>query len=222
MIPVITVDGPSGVGKGTVCGHLSNRLGFHLLDSGSLYRLTGLAVRQQGVGFHDPERCADVATALDARFANDGGLRVYLNELDVTRAIRTEQASQDASVVAAMQPVRDALMQWQRDAAQAPGLIADGRDMGTTVFPLAGLKIYLDASPEQRAQRRFLQLRETDKSVTLAAILRDLEIRDARDSERAASPLQAASDARVLDTSPLSQPAMLAIVDQWVDQYLGR
>ena len=121
-----------------------------------------------------------------------------------------------------MQPVRDALMQWQRDAAQAPGLIADGRDMGTTVFPLAGLKIYLDASPEQRAQRRFLQLRETDKSVTLAAILRDLEIRDARDSERAASPLQAASDARVLDTSPLSQPDMLAIVDQWVDQYLGR
>ena len=222
MIPVITVDGPSGVGKGTVCGHLANRLGFHLLDSGSLYRLTGLAVRQQRVGFHDPQQCATVAAGLDAEFANDGGLRVYLNGLDVTQAIRSEQASQDASVVAAMQPVRDALMQWQRDAARAPGLIADGRDMGTTVFPLAGLKIYLDASAEERAQRRYLQLRERDKSVTLAAILRDLQIRDTRDSERAASPLAAASDAKRLDTSALGQADMLAIIDDWVDQYLGQ
>lgn len=220
MIPVITVDGPSGVGKGTVCGHLSQRLGFHLLDSGSLYRLTGYAVRQADVDFDDAQACAEQAAGLDARFENTGALRVFLNDQDVTLQIRSEQASHDASVVAAIPQVRDALMDWQRNASRAPGLIADGRDMGTAVFPEAGLKIYLDASAEQRAQRRYLQLRETDKTVTLAAILRDLESRDRRDSEREASPLKPADDARVLDTSALGQAEMLALIDQWVDQYL--
>lgn len=220
MIPVITVDGPSGVGKGTVCGHLARRLGFHLLDSGSLYRLTGLAVRRAGVDFSDALGCAEIAAHLDARFENQGSLSVFLESQDVSEVIRTEQASRDASVVAAIPQVRDALMDWQRHARRAPGLIADGRDMGTAVFPSAGLKIYLDASAQERAQRRYLQLRETDKTVTLAAILRDLESRDRRDSQREASPLKPADDSRVLDTSALGQDEMLALIDQWVDQHL--
>lgn len=219
-VPVITVDGPSGVGKGTVCGHLSKRLGFHLLDSGSLYRLTGLAVRQAGAAFDNPFECGQLAAQLDARFEYSGALQVFLQGENVTQVIRTEQASQDASVVAAIPEVRDALMDWQRNAKRGPGLIADGRDMGTAVFPDAGLKIYLDASSEERARRRYLQLRDVDKTVTLAAILRDLESRDRRDSERQASPLRAASDARVLDTSDLDQLQMLALIDQWVDAYL--
>lgn len=219
-IPVITIDGPSGVGKGTVCGHLSERLGFHLLDSGSLYRLTGLAVRRAGESFESAESCARIAAVLDARFEYEGTLQVFLQGENVTQAIRSEQASQDASIVAAIPEVRDALMDWQRNAERAPGLIADGRDMGTAVFPAAGLKIYLDASVEERARRRYLQLRDIDKTVTLAAISRDLQSRDRRDSERQASPLKPAEDARVLDTSDLSQPDMLALIDQWVDTFL--
>lgn len=218
---VITVDGPSGVGKGTVCGHLANRLGWHLLDSGSLYRLTGLAVRQGHGEFHNPSACALTARSLDVRFENQSGLRVFLSGDEVTQAIRTEQSGQDASVVAAIPEVRAALLDWQHQALRAPGLIADGRDMGTVVFPDAGLKLYLDASCEERARRRYNQLRETDKTVTLATVLQDLQARDDRDSSREAAPLKPAADARVLDTSALTLVDMLALIDDWVDEYLG-
>ena len=150
-VPVITIDGPSGSGKGTVSARLAEALGWHILDSGALYRLTGLAVEKAGIGFENPRKAAEIAANLDVRFANG---RVLLDGEDVTLAIRTEQAGNNASKVAAMPEVRAALLDWQRRAARPPGLVADGRDMGTTVFPDAPLKVLLTASAEERAKRR--------------------------------------------------------------------
>ncbi|WP_416140993.1 (d)CMP kinase [Marinimicrobium sp. C6131] len=204
-MPVIAIDGPSGAGKGTLSRLVAKRLGYHLLDSGALYRLTALAAMNAGADLDDPEAVATVARHLDVRFDAAGeDTRILLQEQDVSRDIRTEAVSMNASRVAAYPPVREALLQRQRDFRQAPGLVADGRDMGTTVFPDAGVKIFLTASPEARAERRYLQLREKGEKVDMDALVADIRERDKRDSERAVSPLKPASDAHLVDSTELT------------------
>ncbi len=204
-IPVIAIDGPSGAGKGTLSRLVANRLGYHLLDSGALYRLTALAAMNAGADLDNPEAVADIARHLDVRFDTAGeDTRILLQEQDVSRDIRTEAVSMNASRVAAYPPVREALLQRQRDFRQAPGLVADGRDMGTTVFPDSGVKIFLTASPEARAERRYLQLQEKGEKVDMDALVADIRERDKRDSERAVSPLKPADDAHLLDSTHLT------------------
>ncbi len=209
--PVIAIDGPSGAGKGTLSRLVANQLGYHLLDSGALYRLTALAAMNAGTDLESPESVAAVARHLDVRFdAADDDTRILLQDQDVSREIRTEAVSMNASRVAAYPPVREALLQRQRDFRQAPGLVADGRDMGTTVFPDAGIKIFLTASPEARAERRYLQLREKGEKVDMDALVVDIRERDKRDSERAVSPLKPADDAHLVDSTHLTIEQVLA------------
>ncbi|WP_024460007.1 (d)CMP kinase [Marinimicrobium sp. LS-A18] len=204
-IPVIAIDGPSGAGKGTLSRLVANRLGYHLLDSGALYRLTALAAMNAGADLDNPDAVAAVARHLAVRFDTAGeDTRILLQEQDVSREIRTEAVSMNASRVAAYPPVREALLQRQRDFRQAPGLVADGRDMGTTVFPDAGVKIFLTASPEARAERRYLQLLEKGEKVDMDALVADIRERDKRDSERAVSPLKPADDAHLVDSTELT------------------
>lgn len=203
-IPVITIDGPSGSGKGTLSRLVAGRLGWHFLDSGALYRLVALAARHHAVPLEDEVSLATLAAHLDVEFeAVDGGVesRIVLEGEDVGNAIRTEQCGRDASVVAALPTLRQALLERQRAFRVAPGLVADGRDMGTVVFPEAELKLFLTASREERARRRYNQLNEKGIDANLQRILNDLEIRDARDSERSVSPLRPADDAMVVDTT---------------------
>jgi cytidylate kinase len=209
-VPVIAVDGPSGVGKGTLCQALAQHLGWHLLDSGSLYRLTALAAQKHGIPLDDETRLAALATRLEVRFATFPGreTQVLLEGEDVSAAIRSEACGNAASRVAALPAVRAALLQRQRDFRQSPGLVADGRDMGTVVFPDAPVKIFLTASPTARAIRRYNQLREKGISVSLAALAKEIAERDARDAGRAIAPLRPASDAHVLDTTELSIAAV--------------
>jgi cytidylate kinase len=216
MVPVIAIDGPSGSGKGTIARRVAGTLGFHLLDSGALYRLVALAGRRSGVAPDDQDRHAEVARQLQVAFGTDevGEERVLLQGDDVTHAIRTEAAGAEASRVAAMAPVRVALFQRQRDFARPPGLVADGRDMGTVVFPDAALKIYLTASPEERAQRRHKQLKEKGLTVTIAGLSQEIRERDLRDSSRPVAPLRAAQDAITLDSTGLA-------IEQVVDQVLA-
>lgn len=204
--PVICIDGPSGSGKGTIAQRVAETLGFHLLDSGALYRLTALAAARRGAEFDDAERVAEVAREMRICFepAGQRGLRTYLDGSNVTRDIRAEEVGMNASRVAAQQPVREALLQRQRDFRQAPGLVADGRDMGTVVFPDAALKIFLTASAEARAMRRHNQLKEKGIGVSLRGLLKDIEARDQQDARRAVSPLQPAADAVVIDSTALS------------------
>lgn len=205
MTVVITIDGPSGAGKGTVCQLVARKLGYHLLDSGALYRLTALAAEKQGVAFENSEGLASVAAQLDVVFRpTDAGVAVELSGEDVTRAIRQEHVGMNASKVAAIQPVRDALLQRQRDFAQGLGLVADGRDMGTTVFPQAPVKVFLTASAEERARRRVLQLQQAGQSADFDQILCDIEARDRQDTERSSSPLKPAGDAVLLDSTELT------------------
>ncbi|AXS81635.1 MULTISPECIES: (d)CMP kinase [Marinobacter] len=204
--PVITVDGPGGSGKGTVTQMLARKLGWHLLDSGALYRLTALAAVRQGVALDDEEGLVKVAAGLDVAFEptpEGEPVRVILAGQDVTADIRTESAGDNASKVAVMQPVRDALLQRQRDFRQAPGLVADGRDMGTVVFPDAPVKIFLTASAEERARRRYSQLKDAGVDVNIDALLEEIRVRDERDMNRSAAPLKPADDAQVIDSTGL-------------------
>lgn len=222
-VPVITLDGPGGAGKGTISSLLAAARGWHLLDSGALYRLTALAVEKKGIDITDEAAVARVAEALDVRFhAEEEGapVVVMLEQHDVTRAIRQEHIGNAASVVASIPAVRDALLQRQRDFALMPGLVADGRDMGTTVFPNAVLKIFLTASAEERARRRMNQLRKTGISASFKSLLEDIQARDERDSNRSASPLKPAEDAIVLDTTELGIPDVVARIDALLDERL--
>ena len=204
-VPILTIDGPSGSGKGTVSRAVANRLGWALLDSGALYRLVALAARRSAVPLDDAAQLADVAGRLDIVFEATpaGAERVRLDGADVTAEIRTEQAGNEASKVAALPEVRAALLDRQRRFARPPGLVADGRDMGTVVFPAARVKIFLTASPEERARRRYKQLKEKGVAANLAALSLEIAERDRRDMTRAASPLVASADAVPIDTSGL-------------------
>jgi cytidylate kinase len=215
-VPVITVDGPSGAGKGTVAKLLAEQLNFKILDSGALYRLTGLLVNRAGNDFDNEAQAAELASSMQVEFTADG---VILNGEDVSLAIRTESAGNDASKVAAMPAVRAALLDWQKAFAKMPGLIADGRDMGTTVFPQAPLKIFLTASAEERAQRRHKQLNEKGISSSIAALAAEIAERDDRDRTRATSPLVPADDAIVIDSTSLSiDEVVQQILTLWSDR----
>ena len=204
-IPVVTVDGPSGSGKGTVSRAVARRVGWHLLDSGALYRLVALAGIEHKLSPDDVDGHARLAGAMQVRFGTESeGERVLLEGRDVTAAIRTETLGQGASRVAAWPPVRAALLGRQRAFVEAPGLIADGRDMGTVVFPHAPLKIFLTASAEERARRRYNQLKEKGSGASLSALSREIAERDARDSSRAVAPLVPAADAERIDSTELT------------------
>jgi len=219
-IPVIAIDGPSGSGKGTIARRVADSLGWHLLDSGALYRLVALAARQNGVALDDVGALSQLAARLDVRFGSDGRgeEQIWLAGEDVTALIRTEEGGAGASAVAALKPVRSALLGLQRDFRSAPGLVADGRDMGTHVFTDAGLKVFLTASPQERAVRRHKQLKDKGIDVSLAAVSTDIEERDRRDSERSVAPLRPAEDARILDSSGKSIEDVTEMVLDWMSE----
>ncbi|WP_226702667.1 (d)CMP kinase [Microbulbifer elongatus] len=220
--PVVTIDGPSGSGKGTIAKLLADRLGYALLDSGALYRLTALAALDAGVDLADEERLAEIAANLDIRFAiANGEVAAVLAGKDVSRDIRMERVSMAASKVAAVPAVRAALLQRQRDFRGLPGLVADGRDMGTTVFPDAPVKVFLTASAEERARRRFDQLQGRGVSVSLRDLLEDIRARDDRDMNRAASPLAPAEDAVVLDSTDIDIDGVLQKVLELVQKRIN-
>ncbi|WP_091334743.1 (d)CMP kinase [Allochromatium warmingii] len=208
-ISILTIDGPSGTGKGTLMQLLAEQLGWHTLDSGALYRVLGLAATRQGLELDAAEALTLLAAALPLAF-NAG--RVLLSDEDVSDAIRTEEAGMAASRVAAHPCVRSALLDWQRQFARAPGLVADGRDMGTVVFPHAQLKIFLDASPEIRAERRYKQLKEKGLNANLPQLIADIRERDARDRSRPVAPLCPADDAVCVDSTQMSRAEVLDCV----------
>lgn len=205
MNKIITIDGPSGAGKGTVCALIAQELGWHLLDSGALYRITGLAAQRKKIALDNEDEVAQVAANLDVQFKPSAqGVSVILEGDDVSSAIRTEEVGSLASQVAVLPKVRAALLQRQRDFAIAPGLVADGRDMGTVVFTEAPVKVFLTASAEERGQRRYKQLLEKGFHDSLPALIEDIRARDERDSNRAIAPLKPAQDAVVIDSTSLS------------------
>jgi cytidylate kinase len=211
-IPVIAIDGPTASGKGTVAQRVAEALGFHYLDSGALYRLTALAAQQQGIDLNDENQVAEVARNLNLQFL---GEKVILDGEDVSETIRTESASQNASRVAAFPAVRDALTERQRAFRVAPGLVCDGRDMASVIFPDAQLKIFLTASVEARAERRTNQLKQKGISAILADVVNELRIRDERDSNRQVAPLKKLDDAYLLDTTAISANAAVEQVLKW-------
>jgi cytidylate kinase len=204
MVTVITIDGPTSSGKGTISRTVAARLNWHLLDSGALYRLVALSGQQRRLEQDNIAGHAAIAAGLDAAFgAVQDEEQIWLEGQDVTAAVRTPAAAMGASRVAAWPAVRDALLERQRRFARAPGLVADGRDMGTVVFPAAALKVFLTASPEERARRRYKQLKDKGSDVSLAALSREIAERDLKDSTRAVSPLRPAPDAHVIDSTHL-------------------
>lgn len=216
-VPVLAVDGPSGSGKGTVSAMLARRLGWHLLDSGALYRLVALAASEQGVPTDAAQALAGVARRMEIAFrAGDDGIAAELDGRDVTGRLRTEAVSRGASEVAAVPAVRTALLERQRAFAVPPGLVADGRDMGTAVFPDARLKVFLTASPEERARRRYKQLKEKGIDVRLRDLSRDIAERDRRDASRPVSPLRPAEDARVLDSTSMTPDDVVERIMAWL------
>ena len=215
---VITIDGPSGSGKGTLAEALARRLGWHLLDSGALYRIVALAAAQREVGIEDGAGLAEMARELEIEFRpGDGGVAVRLDGRDVSLEIRAESVSANASRVAALGAVRGALLERQRGFRRAPGLVADGRDMGTVVFPDARLKVFLEASPEERAARRLKQLIDKGLGGSLRALLAGIRERDERDRQRVESPLVPAADAVVIDSTALGVDAVEQRVWQLIE-----
>jgi cytidylate kinase len=212
--PVVTIDGPSGSGKGTISRAIAQRVGWHLLDSGALYRLVALAGIAAGVPAEDAQRHAELAARMRVNFtvAPDGNERIELDGRDVSNAVRSEDAGRGASRVAAWPAVRGALLERQRAFARPPGLVADGRDMGTVVFPGAELKIFLTASPQERALRRHKQLKNKGSDVSLPALSREIAERDLRDQTREVAPLRPAPDACVIDSTGLTVEAVVGRV----------
>lgn len=215
MIPVITVDGPTASGKGTVASRVAAQLGFHYLDSGALYRLTAYKTLKKDIDLANEAAVAEIAAALAPQFK---GISIMLDGEDVTQKIRAEEVGVAASKVAALMSVRKALTDVQKNARRAPGLVADGRDMGSVIFPDAQLKVFLTATAAARAQRRFNQLKEKGIVANIDTLTRDLEQRDRRDTERAVSPLLPAKDAKILDSSNLTIEETVAQVLQWYRQ----
>ena len=216
-VPVITIDGPTASGKGTIAQRVADALGFHYLDSGALYRLVARRALQDGIAADDADRLSAVAAKLEPRFT---GARTLIGERDVTDAIRTQEVSQVASRIATIPGVRRALLELQRSQLKAPGLVADGRDMGTVVFPQANPKIYLTASTAARAERRYKQLIEKGFSASICPlsqeqVMREIEARDQRDAQRAASPLKPADGAYRIDSSELSVDEVVGLVLKW-------
>ena len=222
--PVIAIDGPSGSGKGTVGQQLAVRLGWHFLDSGALYRVLALAAGQRGIALDQAAQLATLGQAINVAFVARGEqpVQVLLDGRNVGDALRTEAAGEGASRVAALPPVRKALLHKQHAFRQPPGLVADGRDMGTTVFPDAILKVYLQASAEVRAERRYKQLKEKGFDVNLPRLLHEIRERDARDAGRTASPLKPAADAYILDTSPLGISEVVERIEHWLHERLAQ
>lgn len=221
--PVVTIDGPSGSGKGTVSAAVAEALGFHFLDSGALYRLVGFAAVQHGVDLEYGEALATLARELDVRFdfRAVGAQAVLLEGRPVGDRIRDEQVAAAASKVASVVAVRDALLARQRDFRQPPGLVADDRDMGTVVFPDAECKVFLDATAEERANRRFKQLKQKGIDVKFPALLGEIRARDERDRSRSVAPLKPADDAHIIDTTNLSIESAIAAVLDFVRKRLA-
>jgi CMP/dCMP kinase len=217
VVPVLTIDGPSGSGKGTVSRLVASRLGWHWLDSGALYRAVGLAAARAELDFADAERLSRCASDSRIAFIEGPGAdsRVLLNDEDVTDDLRTETAAAAASVIASLPSVRTALVARQRAFRQLPGLVADGRDMGTVIFPDASLKVFLTASADERSHRRYKQLKDKGLDVTLPGLLREILARDARDAQRSVAPLKPADDAVTIDTTGVP-------IDAVVEQVLTR
>ena len=214
MIPVITIDGPTASGKGTVAARVAQKLGFHYLDSGALYRLCAYKALKEEIDLADEAHLAKTAQALSPVF--EGG-KIFLDEEDVTDKIRAEAVGVAASKVAALPRVREALLDVQKRSRRLPGLVADGRDMGSVIFPDAPLKVFLTASAQARAQRRFNQLKEKGIVANIDTLTRDLEERDRRDMQRAVSPLAPAKDAKILDSSELTIEATVRQVLDWYE-----
>jgi len=210
MIPIITIDGPSGSGKGTIASLLAERLGWEVLDSGALYRLVGYAAEKSGISFDQVDNLCEIARNMSVSFK---GEQVLLDGDEVSRSIRTETAGNAASKVAALPELRAALLEWQRSFAKEPGLVADGRDMGSVVFPDAAVKVFLTASAEERANRRYNQLKEKGISVSLRDLVRDIRERDERDQNRDVAPLVAPVAALEVESTSLS-------IDEVLEQVL--
>lgn len=222
-IPVITVDGPSGTGKGTICSHLANWLDWNFLDSGALYRILAVAAEKYQLELANEAGIANVAETLDVVFQrpkSGNDVTVVYEGTDISQQIRTEECGNAASHIAVLPKVRSALLERQRHFRQAPGLIADGRDMGTVVFADAPLKIYLIASAEERAKRRYKQLKQKGFSVNLPRLTADIAERDTRDSQRSTSPLKPADDAIVIDTTSMDSSAVIQQIEQLVQDIL--
>jgi cytidylate kinase len=211
-IPVITIDGPTASGKGTVAHRVADRLGFHLLDSGALYRLTALSALRRAIDLSDEHALAKAAEHLNVRFH---GEHIYMGTEEVSNAIRLEEVGNTASRIAALPAVRQALFALQLSFRETPGLVADGRDMGTVIFPGAQLKVFLTASVEARAQRRYKQLIDKGFSANMHDLLADLQARDARDTGRAVAPLKPAEGAHLLDTSNMTADDAVEQVLAW-------
>ena len=227
-VQIITIDGPSGSGKGTLAAKLAAHYQFHLLDSGAIYRLLGLSLFKQNLLDQIDQKnillqCQGIATNLDIRFETcTSGIQIFLDNEDVSEMIRTEQVGEYASKVAAIPVLRTALFERQRAFAQAPGLVADGRDMATTVFPEAQAKIYLTASAESRAERRVKQLQGMGLNVKMNDILANIQARDKRDMERTVAPLKPAADAYVIDSSSLDIDSVFKLMTDYIDAQLTK
>ena len=216
-VPVLAIDGPSGSGKGTVSRKLARRLGWHLLDSGALYRLVALAAVEGKLSLDDPERLVHIASNMNISFAPASDLeQVFLEGKEVSKDMRTEACGTNASKIALQPAIRNTVVARQRRFAQAPGLVADGRDMGTIVFPDAILKVFLTASPEERTLRRYNQLKDKGIDVNLTALSRHVYRRDRRDVERNVAPLRPAQDARVLDSTELDENEVVECIFEWL------